>query len=169
MFIVSFLKFSPETTKTYQGIANNYTCDNILNTTSNNTTTCKHNNISKTKQLSLSLSPPQRSLCVLGRLGREKKKVHKGRWQGERKKRGLKDPAFSLFSLSKARFLYFNCCFVLIPLWRREGISNKPSMSPWTVHELDCEGNLVFAEQLPMEKVGSVSEASCIAGKKGNF
>ena len=70
VFIVSFLKFSPETTKTYQGIANNYTCDNILNTTSNNTTTCKHNNISKRKQLSLSLSPPQRSLCVLGRLGR---------------------------------------------------------------------------------------------------
>ena len=74
MFIVSFLKFSPETTKTYQGIANNYTCDNILNTTSNNTTTCKHNNISKRKQLSLSLSPPQRSLLCPREAGERKKR-----------------------------------------------------------------------------------------------
>ena len=114
MFTVRFLKFSPVTIKTYQSIANKYTCNNILNTTPDDTTTCKHNNISKTKQLSLSLSPPQKSLCVLGRLGREKKKVHKGRWEGERKKRGLKDPAFSLFSLCTARFLYFNYCYVLL-------------------------------------------------------
>ena len=35
-----------------------------------------------------SLSPPQRPLCVVGRLGRKKKRAHGARWEGERQKRG---------------------------------------------------------------------------------
>ena len=47
------------------------------------------------------LSPPQRLLCVVGRLGRKKKRVSGARWEGEREKRG------SLFPLSPACLLFF--------------------------------------------------------------
>ena len=35
------------------------------------------------------LSPPQRPLCDVGRLGRKKKRGNGARWEGEREKRGL--------------------------------------------------------------------------------
>ena len=37
----------------------------------------------------LSLSPPQRPLCVVERLGRKKERTLRARWEGEREKRGL--------------------------------------------------------------------------------
>ena len=33
------------------------------------------------------LSPPQRPLCIAGRLGRKKKKVRGARWKGKREKK----------------------------------------------------------------------------------
>ena len=41
------------------------------------------------------LSPPQRPLCVVGRLGRKEKRERGTRWEGEREKGGL----FRLFPL----------------------------------------------------------------------
>ena len=35
------------------------------------------------------LSPPQRPLCIAGRLGRKKKKARRARGKGKREKRGL--------------------------------------------------------------------------------
>ena len=52
------------------------------------------------------LSPPQRPLCVVGRLGRREKKARGARWEGERERA----PAFSLFPSSSARLLFFDYC-----------------------------------------------------------
>ena len=54
------------------------------------------------------LSLPQRPFCVVGRLGREKKKARGARWKGQREKRGL----FPLPS-SLARFLFFSLLLFL--------------------------------------------------------
>ena len=37
-----------------------------------------------------SLSPPQRPLCVVGRLGRKKERARVARWEGERENRGYR-------------------------------------------------------------------------------
>ena len=42
-----------------------------------------------TSLLPQNLSTSQRPLCVVGRLGRKKKKARGARWEGEREKRGL--------------------------------------------------------------------------------
>ena len=39
------------------------------------------------------LSPPQRPLCVVGRLGRKKKRARGARWEGGREKRGPPFPS----------------------------------------------------------------------------
>ena len=57
---------------------------------------------------SLLSPPPQRPFCVVGRLGRKKKKARRARWEGEREKRGL----FPLPS-SLARFLFFSLLLFL--------------------------------------------------------
>ena len=41
-------------------------------------------------KMSLVPSPQQRLLCVVGRLGRKKKRAHGARWEGERQKRGFR-------------------------------------------------------------------------------
>ena len=59
------------------------------------------------------LSPPQRPLCVVGRLGRKKKKARGARWKEEREKRSL-----SLFPSSPSNFLHFDysiAIFIGIP------------------------------------------------------
>ena len=60
------------------------------------------------------LSPPQRSLCVVGRLGREKKKARRTQWElGQREKRGLRLlPFFS--SQRPPRAFYFSIIAILI-------------------------------------------------------
>ena len=52
------------------------------------------------------VSPPQRPLCVAGRLG-ERKRKRAGRDGKGKEKREI--PAFSLFPSSSARFLFFDC------------------------------------------------------------
>ena len=56
-------------------------------------------------------SPPQRPLCVVGRLGREKERARWARWEGEREQ---KAPAFSLFPSFPARFLFFSIIAIVI-------------------------------------------------------
>ena len=48
-------------------------------------------------------SPPQRPLCVVGRLGRKKKRARGGRWEEGREKRGRRFP----LPIVSARFLFF--------------------------------------------------------------
>ena len=63
------------------------------------------------------LSSPQRSLCVVGRLGRETKKASRARWElRQREKRGLRLPPFSS-SHRPPRAFYFSsiAIFVGIP------------------------------------------------------
>ena len=73
---------------------------------------------------SFQLSPPQRLLCVAARLGeREKKKVRRAQWEGERKKKG--HPPFPS-SHRPPRAFYFSiiATFIGIPkgsLCREEG------------------------------------------------
>ena len=67
-----------------------------------------------------SLSPPQRPLCIVGRLEKRKTKARGEQWEGEKKKRG-----FPLFPSSPARFPFFESCHFYWdtqrePLWRRE-------------------------------------------------
>ena len=73
----------------------------------------------------LELSPPQRPLCVVGRLGRKKKRVRGARWEGERA------PAVSLFPSSPACFLFFLLFYFdgdtqRGPLLRRELLEHNP-------------------------------------------
>ena len=57
-------------------------------------------------KVSKALSPPKRSLCVMGRLGRKKKRARGERWKGGREKRGFRlfplpivPRALSMFSI----------------------------------------------------------------------
>ena len=72
------------------------------------------------------LSPPQKPLCLVGRLGRKKKSARGTMGRG---KRELRIFAFSLFPSPPARFpfFFFDYCYFYRdtqrePLWRREVI-----------------------------------------------
>ena len=56
------------------------------------------------------LSPPQRPLCVVGRLGRKKKRARGARWEGGREKRGPPFPS----SHRPPRAFYFFDYFILM-------------------------------------------------------
>ena len=56
------------------------------------------------------LSPPQRLLCVVGRLGRKKKRARGARWEGGREKRGPLFPS----SHRPPRAFYFFDYFILM-------------------------------------------------------
>ena len=74
------------------------------------------------------LSPPQRPVCVVGRLGRKKKRARGARWEGEEKTEAFRRFfAFSVFPSPPARFLFFSIIAIFIdtqqePLWRRDVI-----------------------------------------------
>ena len=74
------------------------------------------------------LSPPQRPVCVVGRLGRKKKRARGARWEGEEKTEAFRRFfAFSVFPSPPARFLFFSIIAIFIdtqrkPLRRREAI-----------------------------------------------
>ena len=61
-----------------------------------------------TSLLPQNLSPSQRPLCVIGRLGRKKKKARGARWEGGREEKSF---PFSLFPSSSARVLFFDYCY----------------------------------------------------------
>ena len=72
------------------------------------------------------LSPPQRPLCVVGRLGRKKKRAQGARWEGEREKRDLRLPPFpSSRRPPRAFYCFFRLLLFYMDsqrelLWRRE-------------------------------------------------
>ena len=72
------------------------------------------------------LSPPQGPLCVMGRLGRKKKRARGSRWEGERENRGF-SPFLSSHRPPRAFYFFFDYCYFYKdtqrePLWRREAI-----------------------------------------------
>ena len=56
---------------------------------------------------------PHRPLCVVGRLGRKKKRARGAWWKGEREEE-REVPAFSLFPWFPARFLFFRLLLFLL-------------------------------------------------------
>ena len=69
------------------------------------------------------------NLCVVGRLGRKKKKARGEPWEGEREKRAL---AFSLFPSSPALFLFFDYCYIDRDT-QREPMRRRELMEPYRV------------------------------------
>ena len=75
------------------------------------------------------LSPPPRPVCVVGRLGRKKKRARGARWEGEEKTEAFRRFfAFSVFPSPPARFLFFSIIAIFVdtqrePLWRRRRLS----------------------------------------------
>ena len=72
---------------------------------------------------------PHRPLCVVGRLGRKKKRARGAWWKGEREEE-RQAPAFSLFPWFPVRFLFFDYCYFYWdtqrkPLRRRQLFCNK--------------------------------------------
>ena len=72
------------------------------------------------------LSPPQRPLCLVGRLGRKKKRARGARWEGGRENRGF-SPFPSSHRPPRAFHFSFDYCYFYRdtqrePLWRREAI-----------------------------------------------
>ena len=61
-----------------------------------------------TSLLPQNLSTSQRPLCVVGRLGRKKKKARGARWEGEREKRGLFPFPIFICTRSFFRLLLFS-------------------------------------------------------------
>ena len=73
----------------------------------------------KEEQIRQNLSPPQKPLCVLRRLGRRKKKARGGRWEGGREEARL--PSFLFFHLPPCA-----CYFSIIVFFIRISSGSDP-------------------------------------------
>ena len=85
------------------------------------------------------LSPPQRPVCVVGKLGRKKKRERGARWEGEGEKN--ERPLFSLFPSSPARFLFFS----IIATFNRD--TQREPLQRREVQTDNCQSEMVI-EQL---------------------
>ena len=87
------------------------------------------------------LSPPHRPLCVVGRLGRKKKRA-RGAWWKEEREEEREVPAFSLFPWFPARFLFFR--LLLFLLGCLAGVSaEEAAVLQWTWWEAENQVSIL--------------------------
>ena len=97
--------------------------------------------------LSSLLSPPRRPFCVVGRLGRKKKKARGAQWEREREKRGLFLP-FPSSLVPCALFI-----FLLLLFWGGYPVGASAEERGWGI-----TGRLIWQQSYPIpgsEIVGS--------------